>query len=197
MKKIIYIILGVVGGVIALVVISGIVRYLLMGNNVIEPGKNAPDVENMSYVIGKEVFNLKDGKASNDYIKGSKLKNNLAVEGETVYGDLNGDGSLDAATFLVNKPGENGVFFFAVLALNDNGVFKPSNTIFLGNRLENTSVRIDSGHAVFSFGIKEGADSLVDKPLVKKSVWMDYDKTKNEISESNKNAAPENPVSNE
>jgi hypothetical protein len=110
-----------------------------------------------------------------------------------VYGDLNGDGELDAATFLVNKPGENGLFYFAVLAINDNGVFKPTNTILLGKKLENTGVRIDDGHAVFSFGIREGADSLVDTPLVKKSVWMDYDKTKNLISESVKNSAAENP----
>ena len=183
MKKAIYIICGVVGGIFSLIVISGIVRFVLTQNDTIVIGKNAPDVENMNYFVGSENFTLKDGKAEKDYIKGAAVKNKLAVFGEPVYGDLDNDGDVDAATYLVNDAGGSGTFYYGVLVINNKGTFNSTNAMFLGDRITNTSLRIDDGHAVFGFNTTAGLDSKAKVVSLKKTVWVNFDKTKNEIGE--------------
>lgn len=183
MKKAIYIICGVVGGIFSLIVISGIVRFVLTQNDTIIIGKNAPDAENMNYIVGLENFTLKDGKAEKDYVKGATVKNKLAVFGEPVYGDLDNDGDVDAATYLVNDAGGSGTFYYGVLVINNKGTFNSTNAMFLGDRITNASLRIDDGHAVFGFNTTAGLDSKAKVASLKKTVWVNFDKTKNEIGE--------------
>jgi hypothetical protein len=183
MKKAIYIICGVLGGIFSLIVISGIVRFVLTQNDTIVLGKNAPDVENMNYIVGSESFILKDGKAEKDYVKGGAVKNKLSVFGEPVYGDLDNDGDVDAATYLVNDAGGSGTFYYGVLVMNNKGSFAATNAMFLGDRIDNTTLRIDDGHAVFGFNTTAGLDNKAKIPFIKKTVWVNYDKAKNEIGE--------------
>lgn len=174
MKKIIYIILSVVGGIFALIVISGVIRFTLIGDDVIEPGKNAPDVENMTYVFGAKNFVLSGGKSA---------LNEFSIYGEPVYGDLDGDRDIDAATFVLNNDKDSFMGYYAVLVLNNDGVFSPTNLMFLSRDLGGPMLRIDENRAVFGYKTKDGLDEKSTVHYIQKNVWINLDKTKNEIGE--------------
>lgn len=174
MKKVIYIICGVVGGIFSLIVISGIIRFVLIGNDVIEPGKNAPDVENTTYVLNQKNINIKDGKSESG---------DMSVFGEPVYGDLDTDGDIDAATFILNNDKNTFPGYYAVLVMNNNGIFTPTNLMYLNKNIKDSILRIDDGRAVFGYKTTDGLNEKSMTSFVQKNVWIHFDKTKNEIGE--------------
>ena len=67
-----------------------------MNNEDTIPNITVPDVRNSSYSIDGELFNLVDGKAEKEIVKGSAMKQTVSIFGQPSYGDLNADGEKDA-----------------------------------------------------------------------------------------------------
>lgn len=182
-KKTIHITFGGVAVIIGLIIISGIIEYLLLKGNTIKPGVNAPDVANMTYDINGATFSLKDGVSVNQYASSSAKKNKLSLFGDPVYSDFDQDRDIDAATILVDETGADGDYFYGVLVVNDNGVFHPTNVIYLGNKISAPVAKVIDGHIVYSYTTVNNAGSDIDSSL-NKSLWINYDKDINKISES-------------
>ncbi|MCX6736189.1 MAG: hypothetical protein NTZ13_03845 [Candidatus Parcubacteria bacterium] len=176
MKKLFLILLGV-----AIIAVAGIT--FIQFNDSSFPTKNSMDLKNMSYVVNKEVFELKNGKAEKEYTPGSASKNTLTMFGEPVYGDLNGDGKTDAAILLANDPGGSGTFYYAVLAINRGTNYIPTNAMLLGDRIAPQTVEIHDGRAVYNFAERKGTDPMTTQPSIGKSVWVHYNEKANEIGE--------------
>lgn len=180
-KKTVHITFGGVAVVVGLLVISGIVEYLLIKANTIRPGVNAPDVANLTYDINGASFNLKDGMSSNPYVSGSNKPNSLSLYGDPVYADFDQDKDIDAATILVDNTTDNNSFYYGVLVVNDNGTFLPTNVIYLGSKINAPTAKVIDGHVVYSYTINAQDTS---SPASSKSLWINYDKGINKISES-------------
>ncbi len=181
MKKIT---IGIILAVVIIVAIASIYRFNFTDGGDVIPGKNFPDVRNMTYYIDTEGFALKDGFASHLRVITSSTTNTLEVFGEPVYGDLNSDGKTnDAALWLVNNPGGTGTFYYAVLVINNNEKYQATNTLLLGDRIAPQTLEIHEGRVVYNYSERMALEPLTTQPSVGKSTWIIYDITNNLISE--------------
>jgi hypothetical protein len=142
-----------------------------------------PGLFNATYTVGGEVFTLIDGRASHPVVPGSVTMNTLQVFQNPTIGDLNGDGQPDAAVLLVNNPGGSGTFYYAVLAMNENGAYRATNALLMGDRISPQTVEIHDGRSVFNYADRKPGEPMTTQPSVGKSLWIQYDPTTGEISE--------------
>jgi heat shock protein HslJ len=187
MKEIIKIILIVLGSIFLILILAGIVTgvydvlFKSEKTSITIISKNDP--LNMVYTINGEDFTLFNGKAENEMAPGSATKNELSVFGEPVYGDLNNDGVNDAAVLLVNNPGGSGTFYYAVLAINFNGVYKATNALLLGDRIAPQTVEIQDGRAVYNYAERKAGEDFSVPPSMGKSLWINLDLKTGQIGE--------------
>jgi hypothetical protein len=104
--------------------------------------------------------------------------------GEPVLGDLNGDGLIDKAVWLIEEPGGSGTFFYAELLINTGSAYKTTNAVFLGDRIAPQTLEIKGGQAIYNFAERKVSDPMTTPPSIGKSVWVNYNKKTNEIIES-------------
>lgn len=182
-KKTVHITFGGLAVLVGLIVISGVIEYLLIKGSTIKPGVNAPDVANMTYDINGAVFSLQDGVNINQYTSSSAMKNKLSIFGDPVYSDFDKDRDIDAAAILIDETGAIGNYYYGVLVVNDSGVFRPTNVIYLGNNISAPVAKVIDGHIVYSYTTTDGAESSTSSSELKKSLWIKYDKAINQISE--------------
>jgi heat shock protein HslJ len=88
---------------------------------------------------------LKNGVFEEAAAPGSATKIRVQLGVQQALGDVNGDGTQDAAVTLVVDPGGSGIFTYLALVLNDQGTAKPVASIFLGDRIVVKSLAIQSG----------------------------------------------------
>lgn len=168
--------------VILIVVVLALGLKLISGNK-LTPESGLRDLKNISVKVGEEKFDLISGFAEKEIADGSATKNKLSIFGEPVMGDLDGDGDEDSAMLLLNESGGSGSFFYAVLAINESGKYKATNTMLLGDRISPQTVEISGGRAVYNFAERRAGEPFTTPPSVGKSVWVHYDKARNEIGE--------------
>ena len=141
------------------------------------------DPKTISYVVNGDTYTLKNGVATSSVAPDSASMNTLSIFGEPVSGDLDSDGDSDSALLLSLNTGGSGVFYYAVLALNTNGQYKSTNTLFLGDRIAPQTVEIQEGHALFNYAERRADEPMTAQPSITKSLWIQLDKTTSEIGE--------------
>ena len=188
MKSIVKNLMKVLVGLFVIVAVAGMYRFNFTdGGDIVPVTITQPDPHSMTYRIGNDTFTLKDGKSEIDSAPGSASKNTLMIFGEPIYGDLDKDGDTDATVLLVNTTGGSGVFYYAVLAINNGTSTRATNVMYLGDRIAPQTVEIHDGVAVYNFAERKGTDPMTAQPSIGKSVWVHYDSNKNEIGELVKN----------
>lgn len=132
------------------------------------------DPLNITYNVAGKYFRLVNGKAEKD---------NVAVFGQPVYGDLNGDGVSDAVMYLTENSGGSGTFFYVVEAINKGGVYKGTNAMFVGDRIAPQNIEIQKGVAVVNYADRNPGESFAVQPSLGKSIWVHLDEKNMEIGE--------------
>lgn len=183
MKKKTHLVLGLIVAIFALIILYSIISFLLKSSQTISPGANAPDISNMSYVVGSDIFNLKDGKAEKEYVLNHSEKNTLSILGEPIYGDFDGDKDTDAAVVLVNNPGTSGTYYYVALVINNAGDYKVSNALYLGDRIAPQAVIMRDGKLIVTYADRKEDDPMTESPSVIKNTWISYDRSTGEISQ--------------
>lgn len=143
-----------------------------------------PKVDNLTYDVDGDIFTLKNGTAEKESLPGSPMVDSLSLFGDTVYGDLDGDGDTDAAVWLLNDPGGTGKFHYAALVINDRGTYIPSNTLLLGDRIAPQNIEIKNGQAVYNFAERKATDPFTAEPTVGRSFYVKYDSKTGKIKEA-------------
>lgn len=141
------------------------------------------DPRNITTSISGREIKLVDGRAEMEITPGSSSKEVVEVFGEPVLGDLNGDGAEDAVMYLTQNSGGSGTFFYIVEAINDNGFYKGTNAMLLGDRIAPQNINIMEGRAVANFAERKAGEPMTAQPSVGKSVWVHYDAKNHEIGE--------------
>lgn len=146
-----------------------------------------PDVMNISYTIDGEEFILVNGRAEKTVeveLDGFTMKNSLMVIEEPVYADVDKDGDVDGAVWLVNDSGGTGSFFYGALVINNsNKSFSSTEGMFLGDRISPKNITFKEGRIVYSF-LERGMDEPMSaEPTRPRDIWVHYDKSSNTIGE--------------
>ena len=68
-----------------------------------------------------------------------------------------------------------GSLFYAVLAINDSGNYKTTNTILLGDRISPQTVEIHDGLAVYNYAERKADEPMTTQPSIGKSLFVKYD----------------------
>jgi uncharacterized lipoprotein YbaY len=81
-------------------------------------------------------------------------------------GDLNGDGSPDAAVLLVSSSEGSGSFWWVSAVLNDNYTAKPVDAVLLGDRIRARSLAIRDGEITVSYYDRRSDQPMTARPTV-------------------------------
>lgn len=124
---------------------------------------NRGGILNTTYMVEKLHIHLFDGQAEIQAAPGSATKITTRVVGDPVFGDLNKDGKEDAALILVQDPGGSGTFYYVAAAVFENGQWKGTNAIFLGDRISLQMIKICEGLITVSY-MDRGPDQSMAAP---------------------------------
>lgn len=142
------------------------------------------DPKNIGYNIDGETIILADGKFTRTQVPDSEVKESFDAFGEPVYGDLDGDGDLDAAMYLTRSGGGSGTFYYVVVAVNEGPLlYRGTNAMFLGDRIAPQNITIEGGNAVANYAERRSDEPFSARPSVGRSTWIHLDPAKREIGE--------------
>ncbi|MCJ7542799.1 MAG: hypothetical protein MUO88_24380 [Desulfobacterales bacterium] len=131
--------------------------------------ESAVDPLNTTYTIERYEVRLVNGRHEVQAAPGSATKIRTWLFDEPVWGDLNGDGTEDAALLLVHVPGGSGTFYYVAVALNTNGAYRGTNGILIGDRIAPQNVSIRNGVVIANYADRRLEDSMTVPPSVGKS----------------------------
>jgi heat shock protein HslJ len=133
-----------------------------------------------------------DGVAEKEIAPDSAEKDIVRLFGEPTKGDLNGDGTEDAAVILERTSGGSGTFFYAALALQDaDGAFVGTNALLLGDRIAPQGVVITDGRATVNYAVRGGDEPMSAQPSIGKSLTIHLDPATGEIGELAMDVGPD------
>ena len=119
-----------------------------------------------TYTIENRTFTLVNGKAEESSAPGSASMSKVSIFGEPVVGDIDGNGSVDAVMYLTEDSGGSGTFYYLAAALNENGEYKGTNAIFLGDRIAPQNIQIKNGLVLANYAERNPTDPMTASPSV-------------------------------
>lgn len=131
-----------------------------------------PGIENISYSIDGQVVKLTDGIAEKSSLSGSTSKAVTQLLGNTSLGDLNGDGTLDAAFILTQSTSGSGLFYYAAVALMTDKGYVGTNAVFLGDRITPISTEIKDGKVIVNYSDRKTGEAMTIAPTVATSKYL-------------------------
>ena len=135
-------------------------------------GTAAGDPLNATYTIEGERIRLTEGRAERQAAPGSATKVETLVFGAPVYGDLNGDGTDDAALIVVQQPGGSGTFYYIAAALAGDSAYRGTNAVLLGDRIAPKQIEIRNGVIYANFTDRRKEEPMAAVPSVDKSTYL-------------------------
>jgi hypothetical protein len=147
------------------------VRFLQAGNERVPVSGNGSfaDPRNATFTVNGRQVPLCDGRHEAEAAPGSAAKAVTAMFGEPAIGDLEGDGGEDAAVLLVQDPGGSGTFYYIAAAIRENGRYRGTEAVFLGDRIFPRRVCIRDGVVVVHYTDRRPGKPMVAPPSVGKS----------------------------
>jgi len=132
----------------------------------------AADPLNATYRIEGVAVRLMDGRCELPAAPGSATMIRTTVFGKPVYGDIDGDGDEDVAVFLTHDPGGSGIFFYVAAALNENGNYRGTNAVLLGDRIAPLNIGIQNTVVVVNYIDRRPEEPMSTRPTVDKTVQL-------------------------
>lgn len=106
-----------------------------------------------------------------------------AYFGNEAKADFDGNGAEDTAFLITQSGGGSGTFFYAVVALADqNGGYRGTNTVLLGDRISPQSTDLTEGGFVVNYADRALSEPMVTKPHIALSKYFKV--SKGELIES-------------
>jgi len=165
-------------GFAVLVAIVVVVLYV----NTKKPG-GAPDTsltanfKDATYNIEGQLVTLRDGVAETEIAPGSASKLVTRYFGNEAFGDLNNDGTEDAAFLITQDAGGSGTFFYAVAALRIGTGYRGTNGILLGDRVAPQPTEIRGSQIIVNYAERRPGDPMTARPSVGVSKYLHLEGT--------------------
>ncbi|MEI8249080.1 MAG: hypothetical protein WCG07_01115 [Candidatus Taylorbacteria bacterium] len=121
-----------------------------------------------TYIIEGQKVTLTQGKIEKEifFNATSSMKITVSAFNQPTYVDLNGDGAKDAIFFLYEQLGGTGTFFYVVAAINEGGMYKGLNAIYLGDRVAPQTIDVVNGKVAVNYATVKDSDPTTAKPSV-------------------------------
>ena len=162
----------------ALILLFVVMRSAIQQSSVAAPA----EVKNITVTLDGDTVTLRDGVSEKPAAPGSAAQNTVRIVGDPVMGDATGDGRADAALLLVNDPGGSGTFYYAVLAVDDDGSYRATNAVSLGDRIAPRGVEFTDGRFIYRYLERKPGEPLAVAPSVEKRTAITVDAASNLIS---------------
>jgi hypothetical protein len=135
-------------------------------SSTVDPLNATYNVENQPVTLtnGSSTMSIPAPKASTDTTMNTNIV--TAIFGQPVSGDLNGDGSQDAAMLLVQNTGGSGTFYYVAAAIVTVNGTQGTNAIFLGDRIAPQNIAIQNGEIVVNYADRKANQSFAVAPSV-------------------------------
>ncbi len=156
---------------LVLLILIGSISYYFYTKTPPTTSSLGGDPQNATYIINAQNIKLIDGK-SEEVIPDSASKVITQIFGQPVLGDLNGDGAKDAVSFLTQSTGGSGDFYYAVVALNINGMFEGLEAVLLGDRIAPQNIQIKDGIAIVNFAERKAGEPMTARPSMGVSKYI-------------------------
>src|SRR3989338_3423033 len=154
--------------------------------------QGAADYRNATYLIRETSVTLVDGRAEIATAPDYASKEIVAVFGEPVFKDLDGDEDDDAFLLLAQDSWGSGTFYYAAIAINNGGKYVGTNALLLGDRIAPQTLGVQDGNAVVNYAVRAEGGDFTAAPRIGKSLWINLDAQNSKISELIKNAKTSN-----
>ena len=125
-----------------------------------------------TYTIDGRAFTLEGGQTTVEAFPGAASKTVVEVFGDPVNGDLDADGVPDAAVLLVETTGGSGTFYHVAAALNQNGNFVGTRSVFLGDRIAPRQLVIRHGVLIVDYTERRPDESMATPPSLGASKYL-------------------------
>lgn len=173
----------VLAGLLLAAVAALVGLVLVMRSAVHETAGSAPEAaKNITVTLNGVPVTLDDGVAVRPAAPGSAATETVRIVGEPLMGDATGDGAPDAALLIEDDPGGSGTFYYAVLAVNDDGVYRATNAVALGDRIDPQGIEFTDGRFVYRFMDRKPGEALATTPSVEKRIAIAVDPETTKIS---------------
>lgn len=153
-------------------------------NTQTEEVKTLSNSRNITFYISGEPITLKSGVAEMNITENSASKRVVSYFGNEVEQDIDGDGDMDKVFLVTDETGGSGTFFYVVGALNEDGNYKGTNAMFLGDRIAPQTTEVDEGNmVVVNYAERVPGEPMSTPPSIGKSMWVKYDNQSNSFGE--------------
>jgi heat shock protein HslJ len=166
-----------------------LIPFFFLPKPTIAPTDNPPiqtrtTPKNATYLFSGEPITLNAGVFSRQIAPESASQEVFRVFGEPKTSDLDSDGDEDAVLFLTQDTGGSGTFYYVAVAINENGMYRGTNAMYLGDRIAPQTIDIHDGKAVANFAERRSDENFATPPSIGKSVWIHLDTQRFEIGEA-------------
>ena len=92
------------------------------------------------------------------------MKITTMIFGQPVNGDLDGDGTADAAVIIVQNLGGSGTFYYVAAAINTGNGAEGTNALLLGDRVAPQNIEILNGEIIANYADRNPGESFAVPP---------------------------------
>lgn len=133
-----------------------------------------------------------DSRLFSDYKKGTYMiadrpvqlgTEGVAYFGNEVMADFDGDGDQDVAFLITEQPGGSGTFFYLVGAINEDGTYRGTQAMLIGDRIAPQTTEFKNGLVIVNYADRGPTEPMSTKPTFGKSLYAKYSTATNDFGE--------------
>lgn len=128
-----------------------------------------PNAEYLLETTSTGKARLQNGAFEEPAAPGSSALNRVLLGDLRAAGDVNGDGSEDAAVVLTAEPGGSGTFSYLAVVLNEAGNARPITSVLLGDRIVVKSLAIQPGAVEVTLLNRAADEPLSAEPKIEET----------------------------
>ncbi|MDD4804760.1 MAG: hypothetical protein PHN69_06375 [Candidatus Pacebacteria bacterium] len=134
--------------------------------NIIKDDQQTFDGRNAHYEINGINFDLVNGEAKVQPVRGMAFASTFRYFGNESKGDLNGDGMEDIAFLISQDNGGSGLFYYAVVALQKEDGYKITNPFFIGDRIapQTTNINTSAKELYINYAERRVGEPMTTQP---------------------------------
>jgi heat shock protein HslJ len=172
--------------VLGVVVSAGVYAfsyYQRAGQGVDTDASLFADYKNGTYVVGDREVTFTNGKSEVAIVPGSAAQTVTQYFGNEARGDIDGDGDEDVAFLITENSGGSGTFFYLVAALSEDGGYRGTSAVLIGDRIAPQTSEFKDGLIIVNYAERKPDEPMSAQPSVGKSLYLKYDVATNSFGE--------------
>lgn len=127
------------------------------------------------YIISGQFVQLVDGVSKTPIEGAPGAFVTTQYFGNEVQGDFDADGDEDVAFIMTEDGGGSGTFFYLVGAIKEEGGYRGTHAVFIGDRIAPQTTEFRDGKVIVNYADRKPDDAMAAVPSVGKSLFLKYD----------------------